>query len=442
MKPIKLTFIGLFAALVALWLMADDLLIEPLKFWPLRSTMVHFSGVLVMGAMSVAIFLAARPVRMEPLFDGLDKTYRLHKWLGIASLVLAVIHWGWAQIPKWLVGFGWLERPARRGARQAQEGLAGLLQSQRGLAETIGEWAFYGAALLIVLALIKRFPYRWFFKTHRWLAALYLLLVFHSVVLMPFAYWRTPLGLVMGLLLAAGSWAAVLSLSRQVGRKHKVVGRIEQLTYHKDNRVLQVDIGLEGAWPGHKAGQFAFVTFDPAEGPHPFSISSAWRNDGKLTFAIKGIGDYTRSLPQRLQPDDAVTVEGPYGCFDFRGRRNEQIWVAGGIGIAPFIGRLQALALTGGGSNVELFYCTSEPDQAFIERIRQLAEQARVRLHLMVSRQDGRLTPERLRQMAPSWKNADVWFCGPASFGQSLRDDLIARGLSPQDFHQELFNMR
>jgi predicted ferric reductase len=44
--------------------------------------------------------------------------------------------------------------------------------------------------------------------------------------------------------------------------------------------------------------------------------------------------------------------------------------------------------------------------------------------------------------MAPSWKNADVWFCGPASFGQSLRDDLIARGLSPQDFHQELFNMR
>ena len=442
MKPIKLTFIGLFAALVALWLMADDLLIEPLKFWPLRSTMVHFSGVLVMGAMSVAIFLAARPVRMEPLFDGLDKTYRLHKWLGIASLVLAVIHWGWAQIPKWLVGFGWLERPARRGARQAQEGLAGLLQSQRGLAETIGEWAFYGAALLIVLALIKRFPYRWFFKTHRWLAALYLLLVFHSVVLMPFAYWRTPLGLVMGLLLAAGSWAAVLSLSRQVGRKHKVVGRIEQLTYHKDNHVLQVDIGLEGAWPGHKAGQFAFVTFDPAEGPHPFSISSAWRNDGKLTFAIKGIGDYTRSLPQRLQQDDAVTVEGPYGCFDFRGRRNEQIWVAGGIGIAPFIGRLQALALTGGGSNVELFYCTSEPDQAFIERIRQLAEQARVRLHLMVSRQDGRLTPERLRQMAPSWKNADVWFCGPASFGQSLRDDLIARGLSPQDFHQELFNMR
>ena len=61
---------------------------------------------------------------------------------------------------------------------------------------------------------------------------------------------------------------------------------------------------------------------------------------------------------------------------------------------------------------------------------------------MLVSRQDGRLTPERLRQMAPSWKNADVWFCGPASFGQSLRDDLIARGLSPQDFHQELFNMR
>ena len=43
----------------------------------------------------------------------------------------------------------------------------------RGIAETIGEWAFYAAVILIVLALVKRFPYRWFFRTHRWLALVY-----------------------------------------------------------------------------------------------------------------------------------------------------------------------------------------------------------------------------------------------------------------------------
>jgi predicted ferric reductase len=45
-----------------------------------------------------------------------------------------------------------------------------FFQSQRHFAEEIGEWAFYAMVLLIALALIKRFPYRYFFKTHRLLA--------------------------------------------------------------------------------------------------------------------------------------------------------------------------------------------------------------------------------------------------------------------------------
>ena len=37
---------------------------------------------------------------------------------------------------------------------------------------------------------------------------MYLVLVFHSVVLLDFAYWRQPVGWAMGLLLASGSVAA------------------------------------------------------------------------------------------------------------------------------------------------------------------------------------------------------------------------------------------
>ena len=43
------------------------------------------------------------------------------------------------------------------------------------------------AVVLIALALIKRFPYRYFFTTHRWLAVVYLALVVHSVVLTSFS---------------------------------------------------------------------------------------------------------------------------------------------------------------------------------------------------------------------------------------------------------------
>ncbi|MCQ4264757.1 ferric reductase [Stutzerimonas stutzeri] len=442
MRPIKLTYVALFLGLTLLWLLVDSFVMTRYQFWPLRKTLVNYSGVLTMGAMSVAMVLAARPSRFEHFFDGLDKTYRLHKWLGISALVLGTLHWAWAQIPKWLVGFGWLEKPARRGAAQVSEGIAGVLHDFHGIAEDIGEWAFYAAAALLVLALLKRFPYRWFFKTHRWLALVYLALVVHSAVLTPPAYWASPLGLVLGVMMAAGSAAAYISLLRRIGRKHQVVGRIDHLTHHRGNHVLRVDIALDGAWPGHEAGQFAFVTFDENEGPHPFSLSSAWCNDGKLAFSIKGLGDYTRTLPDTLKVGDLVKVEGPYGCFAFHSHKPRQIWIAGGIGIAPFIGRLQALAERGAGSNVDLFYCTSEPDQGFIERVRQLAERAQVHLHMLVASEGERLTPERLRQLAPQWRESDVWFCGPAAFGQALRKDLQHHGLPATDFHQELFSMR
>jgi predicted ferric reductase len=45
--------------------------------------------------------------------NGLDKMYRLHKWLGIAALAAATVHWLWAQGTKWAVGWGWLTRPAQ-----------------------------------------------------------------------------------------------------------------------------------------------------------------------------------------------------------------------------------------------------------------------------------------------------------------------------------------
>ena len=161
-----------------------------------------------------------------------------------------------------------------------------------------------------------------------------------------------------------------------------------------------------------------------------------------MFFLIKGIGDYTSTLPAVLHVGDLVQVEGPYGRFSFGSSKPRQIWVAGGIGITPFIARLLALAKQPDGKSDDLFYSTSAPDEEFIRRLRQGAEQAQVRLHVMVTANDGRLTAERICQLVPDWKAASVWFCGPAGFGQALHQDFIARGLSRADFHQELFAMR
>lgn len=441
MRRIKGLLFGFLAGLTGLWAMS--------AVWPATATIfsvrgvaVDYTGLLALAVMSAAMLLALRPAALETVTGGVDKGYRLHKWLGISGLVLAVSHWLWAEGPKWLVGLGWLVRPERGPRSEPASALEAFLRSQRGLAEDVGEWAFYIIAVLIVLALIKAVPYHWFKRLHRVFPVVYLALVVHGALLMPLDLWAAPVGWVMAALMTGGSVAAVLSLTGRIGRSRKAVGRIAHLARLEDG-ILSVTVRLNetAAWAGHKAGQFAFVSFDRHEGAHPFTIASAWTGDGHLTFLIKALGDYTGALSRTLVENAQVTVEGPYGRFDFETGRKRQVWVAGGIGITPFLARLEALAAgagSGSGETVDLFYTAAAPEPSVAERLRTLSAAAGVRLHVMQDATDGLLSAGRLRELVPDLPQAEVWFCGPAGFGQALR-----RGLGTGiPVHQELFEMR
>ncbi len=445
MKRIKVSLLAVLLVLTALWLAADTLWPDPFTYFSFRAVFMQYSGVVGIGLMSVAMLLALRPQWPERHLGGLDKMYRLHKWLGIAALVVAILHWWWAQGTKWMVGWGWLERPARKpGTGQTLGALEGWLRSQRGLAESVGEWAFYAAVVLIVLALIKRFPYHWFVKTHKWIAAAYLALAYHSVVLTKAAYWSQPVGWVLAALLLGGSVAALVTLTGRIGAGRRVKGTIVALTDYPTLHVLETAVVLEDGWRGHAAGQFAFVTSDQNEGAHPYTIASAWNPaDPRLVFITKALGDHTSRLPEQLKVGMPVTVEGPYGCFDFEDDQPHQIWVGAGIGITPFIARLKHRAATPGvRKTIDLFHPTAEFDQTAIGRLTADAEAAGVRLHLLVDAKDGRLNGDRIRAAVPVWQSASIWFCGPPGFGQDLRDDFLAHGLPANRFHQELFQMR
>lgn len=89
---IKMAFWGVLTLLSALWLAADPLALQPSGFFALRGSVVQYNGVLAMTCMSLATILALRPWWPERWIGGLDKMYRLHKWLGIGGLVLAIAH--------------------------------------------------------------------------------------------------------------------------------------------------------------------------------------------------------------------------------------------------------------------------------------------------------------------------------------------------------------
>jgi predicted ferric reductase len=154
MTRLKATFVGTFVFLTAMWLLS----LSPgafADFWSTRSTLIYYTGILAIGFMSAGVMLAARPVQVEGALGGLDKFYRLHKWLGIAAALLAVVHWLLEIVPRWMVRQGWLERPERGGGQGQGQGATGFqpFPDLREIAADLGEWSLYVLLVLIALAL-------------------------------------------------------------------------------------------------------------------------------------------------------------------------------------------------------------------------------------------------------------------------------------------------
>jgi predicted ferric reductase len=443
MRKIKWTLWAMLAVVTAAWLVSDNPFPQPPTFFRLRAVWIQYTGLIAIASMSVALVFANRPRWLERPLGGLDKTYRLHKWLGIAGLALAVLHWLLTKGVRYAVHWGWLVR-STGGRPPAGSAAEQFLREYRRLAETLGEYAFYAVVVLIVLALIHRFPYRWFAKTHTLLAVLYLPLAFHTVVLLRFRYWSEPVGVIVAMLLVAGVVSAVRVLAGRVGVHRQVVGRIASLTWYPELRVVETAVDLPSGWPGHESGQFAFVTSDHDEGAHPYTIASAWNPAApRVVFCTKELGDHTSTLKDSLEVGQPVTVEGPYGCFTFDDSRDHQIWIGAGIGVTPFIARMKELALHPDRRHrIDLFHATADFSQKAIDQLSADAHAAGVQLHLLVDSKHGRLNGQRIREMIPDWAQTSVWFCGPPAFGESVRNDLVAHGLERTDFHQELFQMR
>lgn len=231
------------------------------NYFALRTVWIQYSGVLAIGAMSVAMVLATRPAWLEPSLNGLDKMYRLHKWLGIATLAAATVHWLWAQGTKWAVGWGWLTRPARKPRAAVTDSMGSIESALRGCTDWPRTWAngpSTPSRCYWCWLWLKRFPYRLFAKTHHWMAAIYLVLAFHTLVLVQFLYWAQPVGWALAMLLASGTVSAVWVLLGRVGA---------QRTAHGDHRiaadpalnVLETTLRMDPGWPGHRPGQFAFA---------------------------------------------------------------------------------------------------------------------------------------------------------------------------------------
>lgn len=408
--------------------------------WIAREHMLVLTGLWSVVLMSVTMALSTRPAWLEPAFGGLDRIYRAHRWTGILAVALAGTHWLVEMsddIIKGIVG---------RTGRPVREHGGAWLETMRDVGEGLGEWAIYALLAMLAVTLWRRVPYRAWRWLHHAMPVLYLMAAFHAAFLAPLAWWAQPVGWVLGASLAIGSAAALSSLAGRIGRRRRVAAHIESIVPHEGG-ITELTCRLDPTWSGHRAGQFAFLTVDRVEGAHPFTISSADRGDRRITFQIKALGDYTNALDRHIRVGQSVTIEGPYGRFDFRRARSgaRQIWVAGGIGVTPFLAWLESLQTAGGGApEADLYYCTRQRDRdPLADRLEALCRNLpSIRLHIVSSDRDPALTAQDLRATQGAGRATDIWFCGPRPFGEALRNGLARLGVPRLRFHQEAFEMR
>ncbi len=403
--------------------------------WIARHEALNLSGFLAIALMSLSMLLATRPAWLEAPLGGMDRVYRTHKWAGILGISFAAVHW--------LVEMGGdiLKSTIGREGRLPKEKYSGFLEVLRDLAKDMGEWAIYALLLMLAITLWKRFPYRPWRFLHRAMPVLYLAVAFHAVLLVPRDYWLQPAGALLAVLIAAGVYGAIRSLLGGIGCARTASGEVLAVEQAAAD-ITTVRCRLDRSWRGHRPGQFAFVTFDAGEGAHPFTIASADHGDGVVAFEIKALGDYTRSLGASLHVGQPVQVEGPYGCFDIErcDPQARQVWIAGGIGVTPFLAWLESLqADPARAPSAELHYCTRDRERdAFVPRLEVLCSSLPgIRLHVHGARQGDALQAAALGDA----KNAEFWFCGPTGLAEALRAGLTRMGRRPR-FHQEAFEMR
>lgn len=115
---------------------------------------------------------------------------------------------------------------------------------------------------------------------------------------------------------------------------------------------------------------------------------------------IKASGNFTHYLYESIEPGRKATVEGSYGMLDYRRGGPELTWIAGGIGIPPFLSWLRDLDDLN--CQIDFSYTVRNPDEAlFTDEIEEAtARHPGLVLHLNISPRDGSLTMERIDSLS------------------------------------------
>ncbi|KKP86896.1 MAG: hypothetical protein UR90_C0018G0013 [Parcubacteria group bacterium GW2011_GWC1_35_8] len=415
---------------IIIWLFMKPLADRFTSFGMTFRSLGQITGLLGMALLSINFILAARFKFLDKLFNGLNRVYIKHHTIGALAFCLILFH------PVFLI-IQYLFISLKASFL--------FVFSFQDLALNLGKIAILVFIVLMVITFYLKFKYENWKNTHKYLGIVLFLSGLHMFLIPSDISNNTTLKYYMIILAMLGACSYIYRTILQVYKKDEYQYKLEEIIRVNDD-IAELKLSSLSKRMRFLPGQFVFLRFQEKgilSESHPFSITSS-PSDDHLSLGIKTLGDYT-SMIYLLKPGVTCSIEGPFGSFSYlKGESKRQIWIAGGIGITPFLSmarQINTKKAEFNSYNIDLYYSVKNTSElAFAIEFEQIARQNNnFKFHPYLSEKDSYISVSLVSKNEDI--NIDIFLCGPKKFMKSLREQFINLGFINNKIHSEEFSL-
>lgn len=388
-----------------------------------------FFGVVGYVFLSASLFLASRWRKLEDLMGGLDQIYHMHHQLGMWGCLFTFIH-------PLVLAIRWMPH-------HFEKFLLYIFPIHNRLSINLGSISLLLMLILVVVTFFKWIPYDKWKAAHKLMSIVFILATLHVLLLerrfssslISYALLFIPMGI--------GFFGIVYKqIISEFIIKHPLFEVVK--TQIINDNLIEIFIRSKASPLLFIPGQYVFCSFESdklAKEPHPFTLCGS-PGDSMLSILVKVRGDFTRSVYQYVKSGNLIRVEGPYGRFDYIKAGSSQIWIAGGIGIVPFLAWARLFSQNHQRFNkIDLFYCIHRKEDAvFVEELYSISLRFPFfHFFLFCSEENEHLSVEKVQQLAGELTEKKILMCGPKKLTQDFTKKFLAQGVERQNIFFEDF---
>lgn len=194
---------------------------------------------------------------------------------------------------------------------------------------------------------------------------------------------------------------------------------------------------LNGAAFSFKAGQYLRLTLPSGE-HHDFSIASSPMETKTLSVLFRNSKSHFKQELSNLKIGSTVDIDGPFGTFTLPDEAKQPlVFVAGGIGITPFLSMLRLIAHQNLPFETTLLYANSNPKrEVYMDELHSLEH---AHENIVIKTKTGRVDAGFLHNNV-AHMNEVLWYvAGPPAMVQDTRRTLLSAGVSEGNIRIEEF---